>query len=59
MKSNVKIVKIPYQYDRVRYYKDEYPEFYRIIEETKEDIEVTINNKGAEKIQIKQNIKMR
>ena len=25
MKSNDEIIKIPYQYDRIRYYKDEYP----------------------------------
>jgi len=55
MKSDVEIIKIPYQYDRLSYYKDEYPEFYRIIEETKEDIEVrivSINNKDAEKYRL-------
>ena len=59
MKSNDEIIKIPYQYDRVRYYKDEYPEFYRIIEETKEDIEVRIviiNNKDGEKIILATNL---
>ena len=25
MKSNDEIIRIPYQYDRIRYYKDEYP----------------------------------
>lgn len=59
MKSNDEIIKIPYQYDRIRYYKDEYPEFYKIMEETKEDIEVRIviiNNKDGEKIILATNL---
>ena len=59
MKINDEIIKIPYQYDRIRYYKDEYPEFYKIMEETKEDIEVRIviiNNKDGEKIILATNL---
>lgn len=29
MKSDDEIIIIPYQYDRVRYYKNDYPEFYQ------------------------------
>lgn len=42
MKSKDEIIKIPYQYDRYRYYKNDYPEFYKIMETTKENIEVRI-----------------
>ncbi len=31
MKSKDEIIKIPYQYDRYRHYKDDYPEFYKIM----------------------------
>ena len=53
MKTNDEIVTIPYQYDRIRYYKEECPEFYDVMEETKEDIQVRIvkiNNKEGEEI---------
>ena len=53
MKTNDEIVTIPYEYNRIRYYKDEYPEFYKTMEETKEDIKVRIvkiNNKDGEEI---------
>ncbi len=53
MKTNDEIISIPYQYERIRYYKEEYPEFYNIMEETKEDIKVRIvkiNNKDGEEI---------
>ena len=53
MKTNDEIVTISYQYDRIRYYKEECPEFYDIMEETKEDIQVRIvkvNNKEGEEI---------
>ena len=40
MKSNDEIITIPYQYDRVRYYKDKDPEFYNLLEESKMDIKV-------------------
>lgn len=53
IKTNDEIISIPYQYDRIRYYKEEYPEFYKIMEETKEDIKVRIvkiNNKDGEEI---------
>lgn len=53
MKTNDETITIKYQYDRVRYYKEEYPEFYKIMEETKEDIKVRIvkiNNKDGEEI---------
>lgn len=59
MQSNDEIIKIPYQYDRVRYYKNEYPEFYEIMEETKEEIEVRIvivDNKDGEKIILATNL---
>lgn len=59
MKSNDEIIKIPYQYDRVRYYKNEYPEFYEIMEETKEEIEIRIvivDNKDGEKIILATNL---
>ena len=59
MQSNDEMIKIPYQYDRIRYYKKEYPEFYKIMEETKEDIEiriVIIENKEGEKIILATNI---
>lgn len=59
MKSNDEIIKLPYQYDRIRYYKDDYPEFYKIMEETKEDIEiriVIIDNKNCEKIILATNL---
>lgn len=42
MKSNDEIINIPYQYNRVRYYKNEYPDFYKIMEETKEEIKIRI-----------------
>lgn len=59
MKSNDEIIKISYQYDKIRYYKDEYPESYKIMEEIKEDIEVRIviiNNKDGEKIVLATNL---
>lgn len=59
MKSNDEVIKIQYQYDRIRYYKEEYPEFYKIMEETKEDIEiriVKINNNDEEKIILATNL---
>ena len=52
MKSNDEIIIIPYQYDRVRYYRNDYPELYQKMEETKEDIALRIvivkNDKGEE-----------
>lgn len=42
MKTNDEIIEIPYQYDRVRNYKDSDPEFYKIMEETKESLFVRI-----------------
>ena len=59
MQSNDEIIKIPYQYDRVRYYKNEYPEFYEIMEKTKEKIEIRIvivDNKDGEKIILATNL---
>ena len=59
MKSKDEIIKISYQYDRYRYYKDDYPEFYKIIEETHEDIElriVIIDNKNGEQIILATNL---
>lgn len=59
MKSNDEIIKIQYQYDRIRYYKDEYPEFYKIMEETKEDIEIRIiifDSKDGKKIILATNL---
>lgn len=53
MKTNDEIITIPYQYDRIRYYKEEAPEFYKNMEKTKEDIKVRIvkiNNKEGEEI---------
>ena len=40
MKSNDEVLEIPYQYDRIRYYKDKDPEFYNLMLETKESIKV-------------------
>lgn len=59
MKSKDEIITIPYQYDRVRYYKKKYPKFYNIMEETKEDIKlriVVIDNKEGEKIVLATNL---
>ncbi len=59
MKSNDEIITISYQYDRVRYYKKDYPEFYQKMEETKEDIRlriVIVNNDEGEKIQLATNL---
>lgn len=42
MKTNDEMIEIPYQYDRVRNYKDSDPEFYKIMEETKESLFVRI-----------------
>ena len=59
MKSNDEYITIPYQYDRVRYYRKEYPEFYEIMENTKENIKVRIviiNNKKGEKIKLATNL---
>lgn len=42
MKTNDEIVEIPYQYDRIRNYKDNAPEFYKLMEETKTSIFVRI-----------------
>ena len=59
MKSNDEYITIPYQYDRVRYYRKEYPEFYEIMENTKEDIKiriVIIDNKKGEKIKLATNL---
>lgn len=59
MKSNDEIIKIEYQYDRIRYYKDDYPEFYKIMEETKETIELRIvifDSKDGEKILLATNL---
>jgi len=42
MSSNDEYITIPYQYDRVRYYKKTDPEFYKIMEETKEEIKIRI-----------------
>ena len=59
MTSNDEIIKLEYQYDRIRYYKDEYPEFYKIMEETKEIIELRIvifDSKDGEKIILATNL---
>ena len=59
MKSNDEIITIPYQYDRVRYYKKDYPEFYQKIETTKEDIKlriIIVNNENGEKIRLATNL---
>ena len=59
MQNKDEIIKIPYQYDRVRYYKKDYPDFYKEMEETKEDIEiriVIIDNKDGEKIILATNL---
>ena len=59
MQKNDEIIKIPYQYDRVRYYKKEYPDFYKVMEATKEDIKiriVIIDNKEGEKIILATNL---
>lgn len=40
MKSNDEIISIPYQYDRVRYYKNKDIDFYNLLEERKMDIKV-------------------
>lgn len=59
MKSNDEIIEVPYQYDRVRYYKKDYLDFYKIMEETKEDIQiriVVINKKNGEKITLATNL---
>lgn len=58
MKSKDETIKIPYQYDRYRYYKDDYPEFYKIMEATKENIEVRIiiDNKDVEPIILATNL---
>ena len=52
MKSNDEIIIIPYQYDRVRHYRNDYLELYQKMEETKEDIALRIvivkNDKGEE-----------
>lgn len=59
MKSDDEIIIIPYQYDRVRYYKNDYPEFYQKMEETKEDIAlriVIVKNDKGEKIRLATNL---
>ena len=59
MESNDETIIIPYQYDRVRYYKKEYPEFYQKMEETKENIElriVIVKNDKGEKIRLATNL---
>ena len=59
MKCNDEIITIPYQYDRVRYYKKDYPEFYQKMEETKEDIKlriIIINKDDGEKIRLATNL---
>lgn len=59
MKSKDEIIKIPYQYDRIRYYKNEYPDFYKIMEETKEEIDmriIIIDNAKGEKIILATNL---
>ena len=58
-KSNDETITIPYQYDRVRYYKKDYPEFYEKMEETKEDIKlriIIVNNDNGEKIRLATNL---
>ena len=53
MLTKDEMITIPYQYDRIRYLKKDYPEFYEIMEKTKEDIKVRvvkINNKYGEEI---------
>ena len=59
MKCNDEIITIPYQYDRVRHYKKDYPEFYQKMEETKEDIKlriIIVNNDNGEKIRLATNL---
>ncbi len=53
MLTKDEMITIPYQYDRIRYLKKDYPDFYEIMEKTKEDIKVRvvkINNKYGEEI---------
>lgn len=59
MKSNDETILIKYQYDRIRYYKDDYPEFYTLMQQTKEDIElriVIIDNEKGERIVLATNL---
>lgn len=59
MKTNDEIITIKYHYDRIRYYKEENPEFYQIMEETKEDIQVRIvkiNDKDGDEITLITNL---
>lgn len=59
MRTNDEKIIIPYEYNRVRRYKDEYPEFYKVMLEQKEDIEiriVTITNKDGEKMILATNL---
>ena len=59
MKSNDEIITISYEYNRIRYYKKDYPEFYQKMEETKEDIKlriVIVNNDNGEKIRLATNL---
>lgn len=59
MESNDEIINIEYQYDRIRHYKDEYPEFYKIMEKTKETIKlrvVILDSKAGEKIILATNL---
>lgn len=59
MESNDEIINIEYQYDRIRHYKDEYPEFYKIMEKTKEIIKlriVILDSKAGEKIILATNL---
>lgn len=42
MKSNDEIIEIPYQYDRIRYYKDKDPEFYELMFNAKISIKVRV-----------------
>lgn len=59
MESNDEIITIPYEYNRVRYYKNDYPEFYQKMEETKENIKlriVIVPNDDGEKIRLVTNL---
>lgn len=59
MKSNDETITIPYQYDRVRHYRKDYPEFYQKMEETREDIKlriIIVNNDNGEKIRLATNL---
>lgn len=59
MESKDEIITIPYQYDRVRYYKKEDPEFYQKMEQSKEEIKlriILVDNEDGEKVRLATNL---